>query len=456
MRRLKSVGSRRKTVGSKQKAVGRKTFYDTISPRRAPIGIERGRLPSACRLLPSAFSFFLFLLLVICPSPISAQQLAIRGETVYTMAGQVIRDGLVLTRDGKIEQVGSANEIKIPAGYKTLRAKVVTPGLIDAHSVVGLSGYLNQPHDQMQLELSASVQPELRATDAYNARERLVEWLRTFGVTTIHTGHAPGALISGQTMIVKTYGNEVDDAVIVPSAMVAVTLGTAGMAQAGKSPGTRAKQISMLRSEFLKAKEYDAKQIAAKEDQKPARDLRVEAMVRVLKREIPLLVNAQRAQDIISALRLAKEFNLRIVLDGAAESYLVMDEIKAANVPVIIHPTMYRAADETENLSMETAATLRKAGIQVALQSGYETYVPKTRVVLFEAAVAAANGLTPEEALATVTIDAARILGINNRLGSLEKGKDADLALFDGDPFEYTSHVIGVIINGKIVSEEIK
>jgi imidazolonepropionase-like amidohydrolase len=372
------------------------------------------------------------------------------------MAGQVIRDGVVLTRDGKIEQVGSANEIKIPAGYKTLRAKVVTPGLIDAHSVVGLSGYLNQPHDQMQLELSASVQPELRATDAYNARERLVEWLRTFGITTIHTGHAPGALVSGQTMIVKTYGNEVDDAVIVPSAMVAVTLGTAGMAQAGKSPGTRAKQISMLRSEFLKAKEYDAKQIAAKEDQKPARDLRVEAMVRVLKRELPLLVNAQRAQDIISALRLAKEFNLRIVLDGAAESYLVMDEIKAANVPVIIHPTMCRAADETENLSMETAATLRKAGIQVALQSGYETYVPKTRVVLFEAAVAAANGLTPEEALATVTIDAARILGINNRLGSLEKGKDADLALFDGDPFEYTSHVIGVIINGKIVSEEVK
>jgi imidazolonepropionase-like amidohydrolase len=445
-----------KTVGSKQKAVGRKTFSDTLSPRRAPISTERGRLLSAYCLLPSAYSICILALLVISTSATFAQQLAVRGETVYTMAGQAIRDGVVLTRDGKIERVGSASEITIPAGYKTLRAKVVTPGLIDAHSVVGLSGYLNQPHDQMQLELSASVQPELRATDAYNARERLIEWLRTFGVTTVHTGHAPGALISGQTMIVKTVGNEVDDAVVVPSAMVAVTLGTAGMGQGGKSPGTRAKQISMLRSEFLKAKEYEAKQTAAKEDQRPARDLRVETLVRVLKREIPLLVNAQRAQDIISALRLAKEFNLRIVLDGAAESYLVIDEIKAANVPVIIHPTMYRAADETENLSMETAATLRKAGIQVALQSGYETYVPKTRVVLFEAALAAANGLTLEEALATITIDAARILGINDRLGSLEKGKDADLALFDGDPFEYTSHVIGVIINGKIVSEEIK
>src|SRR5687768_16713291 len=213
-------GSRQKTVDSKQK---RYRAYRTY----------RSYIPSC---------FFMFTMLVICASPNSAQQLAVTGETVHTMAGQAIRDGVVLIRDGKIEQVGSASAVQIPAGYKIVRAKVVTPGLIDARSVVGLSGYLNQPHDQMQLELSASVQPELRATDAYNARERLVEWLRTFGVTTVHTGHAPGALISGQTMIVKTYGDEVDDAVIVPSAMVAATLGTAGMAQAGKSPGTRAKQ----------------------------------------------------------------------------------------------------------------------------------------------------------------------------------------------------------------------
>src|SRR5687767_7547612 len=397
-----------------------------------------------------------FLLITAASTTALAQQIAVRGETVYTMAGQPISDGVVLIRNGKIERVGSAGQVNIPSGYQTLRARVVTPGLIDARSVVGLSGYLNQPHDQMQLELSASIQPELRAIDAYDARERLVEWLRSFGVTTVHTGHAPGALISGQTMIVKTYGDEVEEALVVSSASVAATLGTAGMGQAGKSPGTRAKQISMLRAEFLKAKEYDTKQTSAKEDQKPARDLRLETLVRVLKREIPLLVNAHRAQDIISALRLAKEFNLRIILDGAAESYLVMDEIKAANVPVILHPTMYRATGEMENLSMETAAKLRKAGIMVALQSGWENYVPKTRVVLFEAASASANGLSVEEALATVTTDAARILGIGNRVGSLETGKDADLALFDGDPFEYTSHVIAVIINGRIVSEEVR
>ncbi len=403
-----------------------------------------------------SITLYLLLLTTAGASNTFAQQIAVRGETVYTMAGQPISDGVVLIRDGKIERVGSAREITIPSSYRTLLAKVVTPGLIDARTVVGLSGYLNQPHDQMQLELSASLQPELRAIDAYNAREKLVEWIRQFGVTTVQTGHAPGALMSGQTMIVKTVGDNVDEAVVNPSSAVATTLGMAGMAQTGRSPGTRAKQISMLRAEFLKAREYDNKQASAKEDQKPARDLRQETLARVLRREIPLLVNAQRAQDIISALRLAKEFNIRMVLDGGAESYLVINELKAANVPVIVHPTMYRAGGENENLSMETASTLRKAGIPVALQSGYETYVPKTRIVLFEAAATRAHGLSLEDALAIVTSDAAKILGIDNRVGSLERGKDADVVLFDGDPFEYTSHVIGVIINGKVVSQEVK
>lgn len=394
-------------------------------------------------------------LLLVGFAPQASAQLAVRGETVYTMAGAEIKDGVVLIRDGKIERVGTSREVKIPAGYKTLRARVVTPGLIDAHTVVGLSGYLNQPHDQDQLERSAPLQPELRAVDAYNPRERLIEYLRSFGVTTIHTGHSPGALISGQTMIIKTEGDPDDSrAVLNSSAMIAATLGNGALAPQGKSPGTRSKQIAMLRAELLKAREYQTKQSGA-EDKRPARDLHLEALVRVLKGETPLLVNAQRANDILSALRVAKEFNIRIVLDGAAESYLVTEQIKAANVAVILHPTMARATGEAENLSLETAATLRKAGILFALQSGYEGYVPKTRVVLFEAAVAAANGLSFTEALASVTSDAARILGINNRVGSLEAGKDADLALFDGDPFEYTTHVTGVVLDGQIVSQEV-
>lgn len=132
-----------------------------------------------------------------------------------------------------------------------------------------------------------------------------------------------------------------------------------------------------------------------------------------------------------------------------SDAPLVLDEIEASGFPVLLHPTMARAHEEQENLSMEPGAKLKKAGIHFALQSGYESYVPKTRVVLFEAAAAAANGLTPEEALAAITIDVARILGCSARVGSLEKGKDADLALYDGDPFEYATHCTGVVISGK-------
>ena len=396
------------------------------------------------------------LLVLIASSPwILPAQVAIRGEKVYTSAGPVIADGVVIIRDGKVQQVGPSSQVKIPAGFRLLQAKVVTPGLIDAHTVVGLSGYLNQPHDQDQVERTAALQPDLRAIDAYNPQERLVEWVRSHGVTTMHTGHGPGVLVSGQTMIVKSRGRTVDEAVMVPEAMIAVTIGESAR-EATKGPGTRAKMVALLRTELIKAQEYDRKRETATEDKKPARDLRLEALARVLKREVPLLVTVHRAQDIMSALRVAKEFSVRLVLDGAAEAFLVLDQIKEAGVPVIVHPTMARSGGETENLSMETAAKLKKAGIPFAFQSGFESYVPKTRVVLYEAGVAAANGLTFDEALAAATLDAARLLGISDRVGSLEPGKDGDAVLYDGDPFEYTSHVVGVVIQGEVVSQELR
>jgi imidazolonepropionase-like amidohydrolase len=250
-------------------------------------------------------------------------------------------------------------------------------------------------------------------------------------------------------MIAKTTGKDVDEATLVPTAMIAVTLGEDSLAAQGKSPGTRAKEMSMLRAELIKAQENSKKTDAPK-------DLRSDIMVRVIKREIPLLITANKAQDIMTALRLAKEFNLKIVLDGAAEAQLLLNEIKASGFPVIVHPTMARANGDEMSLSMEDAAKLKAAGIPVALQSGYEGYVPKTRVVLFEAAMAAGNGLSQRDALALVTIDAAKILGLDARIGSLEKGKDADLAMYDGDPFEWTSHCTGTIINGQVVSDVVR
>ncbi|MCS7024685.1 MAG: amidohydrolase family protein [Bryobacteraceae bacterium] len=373
-------------------------------------------------------------------------RIAIRGDLVYTMAGPPIADGVVLVREGKIERVGAASLVPIPDGYRMMRAKVVTPGLIDARTVVGLAGWLNQAQDQEQLERSAAIQPELRAIDAYNPRDELVAFLRKFGITTIHTGHAPGALVSGQTMIVKTYGGNVEKALVKAEAMVAAALGAGAKAEPGKSPGSNPKAVAMLRGELVRAQEYAAKK-------EKARDLKLEVLARVLSGELPLLINVNRAHDILTALRIASEFRIRLVLDSAAEAYEVIDSIRASGFPVILHPTMARAAGDLQNVSVETAAKLVAAGIPVALQSGYESYVPKTRVVLFEAALAAANGLTREQALALITREAARLLGIEARVGTLETGKDADLALYDGDPFEHTSHCIGVIINGEVASE---
>ena len=378
-----------------------------------------------------------------------AQDVAVLGETVYTMAGEAIENGIVVIEDGRITIVGPAAAVTVPSGMRTMSARVVTPGLVDAHSVVGLAGIYNYYHDQDQLETSDPIQPDLRAIDAYNPREELVTWIRDLGVTTVHTGHGPGALVSGQTMVVKTHGETVSDVLVDSTAMVAFTLGPS-VESNFDSPGTRSKGVAMIRAALLEAQAY-----AAKEDRE-RRELDKEILARVLAGDIPALMTAQRATEIMAALRLADEFGFRLVLDGAAEAYLLVDEIRAAGVPVILHPTMVRASGEMENATLETAATLRAAGISVALQSGFEGYVPKTRVVLFEAALAAANGLSFEEALATITIDAARIIGVEDRVGSIEEGKDGDVVLFDGDPFEYTSHVCGVVVEGVVVSDECK
>jgi imidazolonepropionase-like amidohydrolase len=382
-------------------------------------------------------------------------QLAVRADTLYTMSGAALTPGVVLVgKDGKVEKVGAPSAVRIPKGYRTLTAKVATPGLVDARSVVGLAGSLNAPQDQDQLETSDPIQPELRAVDAYDAQETLIAWLRRFGVTTLHTGHGPGALMSGQTMVVKTRGSTVRQALVDSATMVAMTLGPEVSDRFnGSAPGTRAKGVAMLRAAFIKAREYAASRL--RHDSVPAaRDLELEAIGNVLDGTWPALITAQGTSEILAALRLQREFGFRLVLDGAAESYMVLDEIKAAGVAVILHATMVDNRGGTESATLETASRLRQAGIPFAIQSGYTSYVPKTRVVLFEAAVAAANGLTREEALAAITIDAAKIIGQDRRLGSLEPGKDGDLALFDGDPFEYTSHVCAVVIEGVVVEEK--
>lgn len=385
------------------------------------------------------------------------QNLAVRADRLHTGTGDVIADGVVVIEEGLISAIGPADSVNVPEAMELIEVPVATPGLVDARSTVGLSGAMNQPHDQDQLERSAAIQPELRAIDAYNPRERLVEWLREHGVTTVHTGHGPGEIISGQTLIAKTSGDTVDEAVIEPAFALSATLGEDATGHSRKSPGNRSKAVAMVREQLIKAREYRAGLEQDGEESGTTRDLAMEALVAVLQREMPLVVEVHRHNDIMTALRLAEEFGFDLVLAGAADAHLLIDEIKAAAVPVILHPTMIRAwgGSEMANFSFTTAARLIEAGIPVALQSGYEGYVPKTRVVLFEAAVLLGYGVRPAQALEMITLAPARMLGMADSIGSLEVGKHGDVALFDGDPFEYTSHVVGTVIEGRRVSARV-
>ncbi len=379
-------------------------------------------------------------------------QTAIKAEIIYTVSGATIKNGVVLVKDGKIEKVGSAKEISIPKNYVVVTSKVVTPGFIDARSVVGLSGALNIPTDQDQLEKSSPIQPELRAIDAYNPEEKLVAYVRDFGVTTMHTGHGIGALVSGQTMVVKTKPGKIDEVTLVPMEMLAMTIGSSVEGNF-TSPGTKAKQIAMIRSEFLKAQAYMQKQNDKDTSKRPAIDLKYEALSKLLKGEVKALITVNSSNDIMNAIRLAKEFKFKLVIDGAAEAYRMIDEIKACKAEVILHSTMARNAGDMVNMTRESAAILTAANIQVSIETGYEGYVPKTHVLLFEAALAVTYGLPYEEGLKSITLNPAKLLGIDKRVGSIEQGKDADLVLFDGDPFEYLTKILKVMIDGQWVSK---
>ena len=375
-------------------------------------------------------------------------QTAIKANKIYTASGSAIEKGVILVKDGKIERIGT--DVPIPAGYKILEAHTVTPGLVDARSVVGLSGSLNIPVDQDQLERSSPIQPDLRAIDAYNPDEKLVGYVRSWGVTTLHTGHGMGALISGQTMVVKTKPGTTDALVLIPQAMLAMTLGEG--VSGFQSPGTRAKQMAMLRTELLKAQAHAKKMTDKDTTKRPAPDLKLDMLVKLLKGEVKGLIYANYTNDIMNAIRLSKEFGFKLVLEGASEAYRLTEEIKAANASVILHATMARNGDDMVNMTRESAALLTSAGIPVSIETGYEPYVPKTRVLLHEAAQAMAHGLPYEEAIKAITLNPARLLGLEKRIGSIETGKDADLVLYNGDPFEYLTKVCYVLIEGVVVS----
>ncbi|MGB8597315.1 MAG: amidohydrolase family protein [Candidatus Sulfotelmatobacter sp.] len=386
------------------------------------------------------------------------------ADKLYTITSEAQgQPGVILIENGKITAVHMGSNV--PAGYTVMHAVYVTPGLIDAKTTAGISGAYNIPADQDQDEQSEPNTADVRALDSFNPREMLLEYINTYGITTIQA--APGITnpIAGQAGIFKTVGPKtvgptVDQLAVKPVSAIVFNLGESPKEFYGKkdkAPTTRMMTAAIIREGLLNAQAYQKKwadwNASEKKDptKQPSRDLKLEAIGLALRGDVPAIFNAYRADDIDTAIRLAQEFKLKLILSSVTEGYLETQVIKQSGAAALVGPTLQRLESiETSNASLEDAAILAQAGIAVALMTGFENYVPKNRVLLFEAGVAAGNGLGFEGALRASTIDAAKILGIADRVGSLEAGKDADVVLYDGDPFEYTSHVTAVVVNGKL------
>ena len=293
------------------------------------------------------------------------------------------------------------------------------------------------------------VQPELRALDGFDPHDELVGWVRDHGVTTMAVGPSPGPVVAGRTLVTDTAGHPLD-----PDAMVVFSLGEAPKRLFGdEGAASRMGTAAQIRQALTDAREYDRRRQLPLAD-RPGEDLGLAALVDLLRGRRRALFHAHRADDLLTALRIGAEFDLDVVLAGAAEAYVIRDVLAEAEVPVLVGPVMLRGwrQGEESNASFANAARLADAGVTVGLMTGYESYVPKIRVILWEAAIAAAYGLGSDRALASVTLGNATVLGIDDRVGSLEVGKRADLVVFDGDPFEYASHVCAVVIAGEVAS----
>jgi imidazolonepropionase-like amidohydrolase len=388
--------------------------------------------------------------------PEAPKRYAIRAGRIHTVGKGTITDGIILVKDGKIETVCAEKELpfKLPPDMPILTAAVVTPGLIDAHTVVPPSGALNLRADQDQDEPGDSNQADLRVLDAFNPNEPLLEFLRSQGVTLVRVFPGRTNAIAGQAGIFRTYGPTAEKMTVRFPAGLLVNLGEAPKkATPPRLPTTRMGTASVIRNALAQAQSDARKRAAIKdEDKKPPRNLKLEALSLALEGKIPVVFSAHRADDLETALRLAKEFNLKAELDLASEAYLMAERIAESKVPVVVHPTMQRPAEmETFNVHLGNAAALADKKVPLAIGTGYEDYVPKTRVVRHEAGMAMVNGLGFDRALSAITLDAAKLLGIDDKYGSIEPGKAADLVLYDNDPFEHSTHVTYTILDGRVV-----
>jgi imidazolonepropionase-like amidohydrolase len=389
--------------------------------------------------------------------------LLIKNARLLTMAGSEYENGYIAAEAGKITALGcDAAEVEKleAAGCSEVidaRGCYVLPGFIDAHCHVGMCedgvGFEGEDSNEM----TDPVTPQLRAIDGiYHADRAFVE-ARENGITTVVTGPGSANVIGGQFAALKTYGRSVEDMILKEPVAMKIAFGENPKSvyhEKRQSPMTRMATAAILRESLMKAKEYrqmlDDYERDSENFDKPDYDMKLEALMRVLKGEMPLKAHAHRADDILTALRIAKEFDIHVTIEHCTEGHLITDILLEENTSVITGPFLTdRSKIELKNQSVKSPGILSRAGLKIAIMTDH----PCTPVQYLPlcAAVAVKEGMDEQEALKAITINAAEITGISDRVGSLETGKDADIIIMDGPPLDLKTKVLYTIINGQVV-----
>ena len=386
--------------------------------------------------------------------------LLLKNGNVMTMAGPAFV-GDVAIENGKIVAVGQSLSYS-DAEVRDVTGMTVMPGIVDPHCHIGMWEDAMGFEGADGNECTNPITPELRAIDAINPYDRCFEEAAAGGVTTCVTGPGSANVIGGQFVAIKTYGDSVDDMVLrFPVAVKAAFGENPKRVYNGKNqtPSTRMATAALMRKALIEAQEYNEKLEKGKADPEkmPERNLGKEILARVIRRELPMKIHAHRADDILTAIRIYREFKLRYTLDHCTEGYLITDKLKEALGEdcegIIVGPLLTdRSKIELKNLSFKAPKVLEQAGIEYAMMTDHpvtpEQYLPICT------AVAVREGASEEGALKAITINAAKITGIADRVGSIEVGKDADIAVFSGHPFDFRSRCVLTLVNGKVAHEE--
>ena len=386
--------------------------------------------------------------------------LLLKNGNVMTMAGPAFV-GDVAIENGKIVAVGQSLSYS-DAEVRDVTGMTVMPGIVDPHCHIGMWEDAMGFEGADGNECTNPITPELRAIDAINPYDRCFEEAAAGGVTTCVTGPGSANVIGGQFVAIKTYGDSVEDMVLrFPVAVKAAFGENPKRVYNGKNqtPSTRMATAALMRKALIEAQEYNEKLERGKADPEkmPERNLGKEILARVIRRELPMKIHAHRADDILTAIRICRKFKLRYTLDHCTEGYLITDKLKEALSEdcegIIVGPLLTdRSKIELKNLSFKAPKVLEQAGIEYAMMTDHpvtpEQYLPICT------AVAVREGASEEGALKAITINAAKITGIADRVGSIEVGKDADIAVFSGHPFDFRSRCVLTLVNGKVAHEE--